>query len=200
MTEPNEATNPEQLAPYLIELARSNRSTCKGCKKKIEKDMPRIGFLLEGPYGTGYLWHHLECLAKKDFAKVEEAYAGDYTKPGVELPPLETLRKEAEKAAEKKAEKQLAPFVERASTGRSKCTQCGELIDAGAFRFGVLRAVEFYGQERKATVKVHPACVEAALQDETNASDPETFAVDVRRNSKLEPSEIEEALSEAGVS
>ncbi len=197
MTETNEAPNPEQLAPYMIELARSNRSTCKGCKKTIDKDTPRIGFLLEGPFGTGYLWHHLPCLARKDFAKVEEAYAGDYTKPGVKLPPLESLRAEAEKAAEKKAEKQLAPFVERASTGRSKCVHCGELIDAGAFRFGLLRAVEFYGQERKATVKVHPQCVTAALADETNATDPDSFPMEVRANSKLESADIDAALKEA---
>ena len=47
------------------------------------------------------------------FAKVEEAYAGDYTKPGVKLPPIESLRTEAEKAAEKKAEKQLADIYSK---------------------------------------------------------------------------------------
>lgn len=198
MSETEESPTPEQLAPYSIERARSGRSKCKVCRKAIDKDVPRIGVLLEGPYGTGYLWHHIECLAKRDIAKVEEAYAGDYAQPGLELPPLASLRVEAEKAAVKKAEKQLAPFVERAATGRSKCAQCGELVDANAFRFAVLRAVEFYGQERKAIVKVHAECVNMALADDANATDPETFAADVRANSKLEKKDVDAALAAVG--
>lgn len=189
---------PEQLAPYCIERARSGRSKCKVCRRAIEKDTPRIGVLLEGPYGTGYLWHHLACLAKRDIAKIEEAYEGGYAPDDLELPPIESLRAEAEKAAQKKAEKQEAPFVERAATGRSKCAQCGEPIDAGAFRFALLKAVEFYGQERKAVIKVHPSCVQVALADETNATDPDSFAADVRANSKLEPKDVADALVEAG--
>ena len=59
---PSEDAAPEEeLAPYLIEAARSSRSKCRTCKRKIDKDLLRIGILLEGPYGTGYLWHHLTC-------------------------------------------------------------------------------------------------------------------------------------------
>lgn len=189
---------PEQLAPYCIERARSGRSKCKVCRRAIDKDTPRIGVLLEGPYGTGYLWHHVACLAKRDIAKVEEAYEGGYAPEDLELPPIESLRVEAEKAAQKKAEKQEAPFVERAATGRSKCAQCGEMIDAGAFRFALLRAVEFYGQERKAVIKVHARCVQTTLAEESNATDPDSFAADVRANSKLEPKDVADALVQAG--
>ena len=65
----------EQLPPYVIEGARSARSKCKTCRKKIDKDVLRIGILIEGPYGTGYMWHHLKCAARRMYDKVEEAYS-----------------------------------------------------------------------------------------------------------------------------
>ena len=40
------------MAPYKIEAARSSRSKCRTCRKKIDKDLLRIGILLEGPSGT----------------------------------------------------------------------------------------------------------------------------------------------------
>jgi hypothetical protein len=191
---PSASENPEPLAPYLIELARSGRSKCKVCRKAIDKGVPRIGVLLEGPYGTGYLWHHIACLAKRDLAKVEEAYEGDYTAPGVERPPLDDLRLLAASAQQKKAEKQLPPFVERASTGRSKCAHCGLPIDEGAFRFALLQPVEFYGQVRHATVKVHSDCVAAALAEPNAAHEVDAFPEEVRANSRIESADVEHAL------
>lgn len=199
MSENEEVPAPEQLAPFNIEKARSSRSKCKVCKRAIEKDMPRIGVLLEGPYGTGYLWYHIPCLAKRDLAKVEEAYAGDYTQPGVEKPPIEELRAEAAKAQQKKAEKQEAPFVERASTGRSKCAQCKEPIAEGAFRFALLQSVEFYGQVRNAVIKVHADCVANALNEANAATEIDSFHDDVRANSRIAKDEVEAALKETGV-
>ena len=55
----------ESLPPLVIEGARSSRSKCKGCRRAIQKDTLRLGILFEGPYGTGYLWHHLTCAARK---------------------------------------------------------------------------------------------------------------------------------------
>ena len=68
------AEEPE-LPPYKIESARSSRSRCRTCRRKIDKDKLRLGILLEGPYGTGYLWHHLTCAAKRRADDVEAAYA-----------------------------------------------------------------------------------------------------------------------------
>ena len=53
------------FAQYSVENAKSNRSTCKVCKAKIEKDALRIGTATEGP--GDYLmtsWRHLECQKK----------------------------------------------------------------------------------------------------------------------------------------
>jgi hypothetical protein len=190
------AAQEEQLAPYLIERARSSRSKCKTCRKPIDKETLRLGVLIEGPFGTGYLWHHLECAARKQFTSVEEAYAGNFAAEGVLLPPIESLRVLAEEADKKKKDKQAVPFVERASTGRSKCAQCGEPIDAGAFRVAILRTVEFYGQVRAGPIKVHAECVRTALAQENSATDAEGFEEALRANSKLSASEVDEAIGE----
>ena len=188
----------EPLPPYKIEYARSNRSKCKACKKAIDKGAVRIGIKIEGPFGEGYLWHHLACAAKRDLEQVEEAYAGDYTAEGVERPPLEELRALADKAEQKRKEKQTAPFVERAPSGRSKCHFCDEPIEQGAFRVVVLRSVEFYGQMRSGPIKVHPACVAATLAQADSATEVEGFAEAMRRNSRLPETDVEAALTEIG--
>lgn len=188
----------EQQAPYLIELARSSRSRCKTCRKPIDKGLVRLGVLIEGPFGTGYMWHHLECAAKRQIESVEAAYAGNFTAAGVTLPPIESLRKLAEEAEQKKKEKQAVPFVERASTGRSKCVQCGEPIAQDAFRVALLRTVEFYGQVRAGPIKVHAECVPAALAEENSATDSEGFEDALRGNSRLSASDIEGALEAIG--
>ena len=193
-----ESAGGEQLAPYLIERARSSRSKCKTCRQAIDKDALRLGVLIEGPFGTGYLWHHLTCAARKHIESVEEAYAGDHAAPGVELPPIEELRKLAEEADAKKKEKQVAPFVERASSGRSKCAQCGEPIDQDAFRVAVLRTVEFYGQVRAGPIKVHAECVGAALKADNSATDAEGFEDALRANSRLPANDVDAALEAIG--
>ncbi len=199
MSEADDSSEVEkQLAPFCIENARSSRSKCKTCKKAIDKGIARLGVLIEGPFGTGYLWHHLTCAARRQIDAVEEAYAGDYTAPGVNRPPIEELRKLAEAAEEKRKEKQEAPYVERASTGRSKCQQCGEPIAEGAFRVVVLRSVEFYGQVRNGPIKVHATCVGAALAAENSATEIDGFAEAVRANSRIPSQDVESALSEIG--
>src|SRR5439155_20463326 len=181
-----------------LEPARSNRSKCKTCKRAIDKGVVRIGILIEGPFGTGYLWHHLTCAAKRQFDAVEAAYAEHPKDAGFELAPLEDLRKLREEADKKRAEKQEAPYVERAATGRSKCAHCGEPIDEGAFRVCVLRSVEFYGQVRNGPIKVHAKCVKDALAAENNATEGDGFAGALRANTRIAAPDVAAALAEIG--
>ena len=102
----------EQLPPYVIEGARSGRSRCKTCRRNIAKGGLRIGVLIEGPFGEGYLWHHLDCAAKRQWESLEEAYNGEFWVEGVKVPPLEEKRKLCEQAEKKKAEKKETPHVE----------------------------------------------------------------------------------------
>jgi len=180
---PAESEQEPELAPYLIEAARSSRSKCRTCKRKIEKDTPRLGILLEGPYGTGYLWHHLKCAAKRKFEDVEAAYEEEAWTEKLELPSLDELRKLKETAEKKKADQKEAPWTERAKSGRSKCKHCDELIEKESFRVILDRTVEFFGQERRGPVNIHPKCVAAELQSPDCPTEVDDFAGSLRRNS-----------------
>jgi hypothetical protein len=199
MSEEVEPGAGEQLAPYKLEGARSSRSSCKTCRRKIEKGTLRLGVLIEGPFGQGYLWHHLKCAAKRRIEDVEQAYAEECWKPGLELPPLAELRALAEKSAEERAQKREAPYVERAPSARSKCKHCGEPIAEGELRVAVLRSVEFYNQVRSGPILVHTRCVRGAVHAPDSATEPEGFAEALRANSRgMEAADVERALGEIG--
>jgi len=173
----------EQLAPLVIEEARSSRSKCRTCRRKIDKGKLRLGVLLEGPYGTGYLWHHLTCAAKRRAEDVEEAYKTRAWADDVEVPPLEEMQKLREKAEEAKKNKKEAPYAERAPSGRSKCKHCDELIEQGSFRVALLREIQFGNQVRGGPINVHPKCVSAELRAEDCMTEVEGFEELVRANS-----------------
>ncbi len=181
MTEETPETE-EQLAPYKIEEARSSRSRCRTCRRKIDKGKLRLGVLLEGPYGTGYLWHHLTCAAKRRADDVEAAYEERAWEPDLEVPPIEELRKLREKAEEAKKNKIDPPYAERAPSDRSKCKHCDEKIEKGAYRVVLLREIRFGNQVRGMPINVHPRCVAAELRAEDCLVELEGFEEAVRTN------------------
>ena len=196
-----DATPPEEpeLPPYKLEAARSSRSKCRTCRRAIDKDKLRLGILLDGPYGMGYLWHHLTCAAKRKADDVEEAYKAKAWADGVEVPPIEDLRKLKEKAEEQKAKRKEAPYVERAPSGRAKCKHCEELIEKDSMRVALLREVIFGNQVRGAPVNVHPKCVSGEIRADDCGTEIEGFADAVRSNSKdVDASDIEAVLAEIG--
>lgn len=195
----DEAAEPE-LPPFKIEGARSSRSRCRTCKRKIDKGLLRLGVLLEGPYGTGYVWHHLACAAKRRFEQVEEAYGLEaWEEKPADLPPLDELRQLQEKAAEQRKKRKEIPVVEVAPSGRARCKHCEELIEKGNLRVVLARGVEFYGQVRAAPINVHPECVVQELGQEDCMTEIEGFEELLRANShELEPGRVEEALARIG--
>jgi ribosomal protein L37AE/L43A len=200
-TPPQAEPEVEELQdPYKIEEARSSRSRCRTCKRKIDKGLLRIGVLLEGPYGTGYLWHHLTCAAKRRFEDVEEAYAAEaWEKGAVEPPSLESLAKLREKAEEQKKNKKELPYAERAPSGRAKCKHCGETIEKDAFRVVLGRDVQFGNQIRTGPINVHPSCVPAELMAEDCETEIEGFEDALKANSSgLTTPELEECLAAIG--
>jgi hypothetical protein len=165
----------------------------------ISKGALRLGVRIEGPFGPGFLWHHLNCAAKRQMDRVEEAYALLGPDPEFQVPPIQDLRQMVEKAEKKKQERKTVPYVEKAPTGRSKCKRCGQAIEKGSFRIAVLRKVEFYGQIRHGPVNVHPACVASELAAEDSATEPETLFDALRTNSRdLTPAEIDQAIDQIG--
>jgi len=185
-----------ELAPYMIEEARSSRSRCRSCRTKIDKGKLRLGILLEGPYGTGYLWHHLTCAAKRKLEDVEAAYEQRAWTEGVEVPPLEELRALREKAQKKKAEQRDPPYVERAPSGRAKCKHCEELIEKGTLRVVLLREITFGNQVRGMPIHVHPRCVAAETLAEDCLTELEGLEDALRANSRgLDPALIGEVMA-----
>ena len=187
-----------ELAPYLLESARSSRSKCRTCKRKIEEGKLRLGILIEGPFGTGYLWHHLTCAARRRIEDVEAAYTQKAFEDGLAVPPLSTLQALEEKATQARANRKEPPYAERASSGRSKCKHCGEAIAKDAWRIVLAREVTFGSQVRAAPINVHTGCVQAELRSEDCQTEVEGFEEQIRQHSDLEASALDEALAEIG--
>ncbi|MDA1092331.1 MAG: hypothetical protein O3A25_03520 [Acidobacteria bacterium] len=194
---PTPTPQPE-LAPYLLESARSSRSKCRTCRRKIDKDTLRLGILLEGPYGTGYLWHHLTCAARRRLEDVEAAYEQQAFAQDLKVPPLSDLQALKEKAEKARAERKELPYVERAPSGRSKCKNCGKAINQDAFRVVLASEAAFGNQVRATPINVHPDCVHAELESEGCMTEADGFETRLRQNSTLEPSAIDEALAAIG--
>ena len=192
-----------QLPPYVIESARSARSRCKTCRRKIDKGSLRLGGLIEGPYGPGHLWHHLRCAARRRFEQVEEAYAQQAWKaakqPPQQVPRLEELRLLAEQAEQRQASRRELPYAEVDPSGRARCKQCGEPLAKGSLRIALGRQVEFGNQMRTTTIHVHPACVGAALGAGDCATPAEGFGDALRAHSAdVDPEALRRALDEIG--
>jgi hypothetical protein len=183
----------EQLPPFVIEGARSGRSRCKVCRRAINKDTLRLGVLIEGPYGTGYLWHHLTCAARRKFESVEEAYEiqawNEAKTPPEDVPALDELRKIREDAEDRKRSRKPIPHAELAPSGRSKCKHCDETIEKDTLRVVLGRGVYFGSQVRTSPINVHPRCVASELQAEDCATEAEGFEAALRANSPDVPAE-----------
>jgi len=198
-TTPDADAESEELPAFKIEPARSSRSSCKACRRKIAKDSLRLGVLIEGPFGAGYLWFHINCAAKRRPEDLEQAYALEAWPAGCEVPDIESLRQLADKAAQEKQTRKEPPYGEVAPSGRSKCKQCGEPIEKDSVRVVLLREVRFYNQVRSGPINIHPGCVQAALDAEDNATELEDFEARFRRQTEgLEPARVDATLAEIG--
>jgi len=196
-------TPQDRLPPYVIEGARSSRSRCKTCRRTIEKGTLRIGMLIEGPYGEGYLWHHLRCAARRRIEQVEEAYSLEAWNQAKELPkkipPLDELRRQAEETAERRVKRRELPYAELDPSGRARCKHCGEPMAKGAIRVVLGREVEFGGQVRTGPIHVHPRCVAAALRAADSATRSDGFAEALRAHSAELPRDgVDAVLAEIG--
>lgn len=199
MSDEHTAPDPE-LPPYVIEGARSGRSRCKTCRRAIQKDALRFGILIDGPYGKGYLWHHLKCAARRQFERVEEAYAveawNEAKDPPPAVPGLDELRAHAERAEERRKSRKQPPFAEVDPSGRARCKQCERLIEKNSVRVVLGRSVHFGNQVRTSPIHVHPGCVSAALQAGDNATSREGLADALRTASEgIPPDRLEAVLA-----
>ncbi|MGC4120781.1 MAG: hypothetical protein QM765_40635 [Myxococcales bacterium] len=192
-----------KLPPYVIEAAKSSRSKCKSCRKNIEKDVLRIGVLMEGGfYGPGYMWHHLTCCAKRRMEQVEEAYEQEAWKNAKvvpeKLPSLEELRELKEKAAEKKAQQKQFPYVEVDPSGRARCKACNQPIEKGALRVVLAKEVVFGSQTRVSPFAVHPKCTVAGLENPEVVTERDDLRGQLLAHSGMEAAKIDEVMTLIG--
>ncbi len=185
---------------YVIEPARSGASKCKTCRHKIAKEALRLGILVDGFYGPGYMWHHIECAAQRMFEQVEEAYEMEAWKvaksPPEGVPSLEELRTVKAKAEDRRRQKRTLPYAEVAPSGRSRCKKCGEPIEKGSVRVALAKEVRFGGQARVGPMNVHPRCVPAALEEEEVVTELESLRDELLSNSRdIDTARIEQAVS-----
>jgi len=160
----------------------------------------RFGILIDGPYGKGYLWHHIKCAARRQFERVEEAYAleawNEAKDPPAGVPGLDELRAHAERAEERRKSRKQPPFAELDPSGRALCKQCEKPIEKDSVRIVLGRSVHFGNQVRTSPIHVHPACVPAALRAEDNATSIEGLADALRAASEdVPPERLEAALA-----
>jgi hypothetical protein len=186
---------------YIIEGARSGRSRCKTCRRQIEKGGLRLGVLIEGPFGTGYLWHHLACAARRMFDRVEEAYEAEAwanaKTPPANLPELVELRALRAKAEERQKQRKTIPYAELSPSGRARCRQCDEPLPKGEVRIVVGQLIEFGSQTRVGPRPVHPRCVAEALEAPDSATEKQGLAERLRANSGELPVTALDAAIEA---
>lgn len=197
-----EAEEPE-LPPYVIEGARSSRSRCKTCRKKIDKGALRLGILIEGPFGTGYLWHHLRCAARRHFDRLEEAYENEAwneaKEPPGKIPALDELRALQVEAEKKKKQRKTIPYAEISPTGRARCKHCGEPLEKDEPRIVLGQHVAFGSQTRVGPYNVHPECVAEALESGEMATEAEGLLDALRANSDdLAAAALDDAISRIG--
>ena len=165
---------------HTIEVAKSGRSTCRGCRAKIEKGVLRFGeevpnmFSEEG--GTTFRWWHLECAATKG-KLANEVRDALKSYPG-EVPERDKLDKVI-------ADNLHAdfPYAERAPNGRARCRVCSETIDKGTVRVAFQRIVETGMGVQRGAGYVHSTCT-MAFEDAKNLGEEQLVKL-VREHSKL---------------
>ena len=152
---------------HMIEAAKSGRASCRTCKKPIAKGELRLGEEVANQFAAGemtYVWHHLECAAKKKPGPLKAALETTT----VDVPNKDALL--AELASSAKTEKPSTfPYAERAPTGRSSCMQCNESIPKGELRVAVEREVDTGSFVAKSAGYLHPACAVEHTKEDAEA-------------------------------
>ena len=168
----------------VIEESKSARATCRTCKQKIDKGVLRFGEETPNQFNEGevsYFWHHLSCAATQKPLLVKGALA-NFAGNVPDRAALEELLNNAR--SKTPAGERPFPFAERASTGRSKCMQCEELIEKGSLRVAVEREVDTGSFVRKGPGYLHSSCAkehtcDAELFEKVKKNAPELTAADL---------------------
>jgi hypothetical protein len=179
--------------PHTIEVAKTGRAKCRGCKQAIAKDELRFGEEVLNTFGGGgemsYQWYHLACGAKTRPVELEAALAG-WAGDVPDRPGLEALIADSKK----KVKPSTFPYAERSPSGRSKCLACEELIEKGTLRIAIEREVDTGSFVSRSAGYLHPACAPAYVaQSGADGGGPAKLLEEVRAHStQLEEPDLDE--------
>lgn len=150
------------MSTDVIEEAKSARSTCRGCRRGIEKGELRFGADESGFYGDGasYSWFHLKCGAQRMPDRVLDAVK---TEGPSKIPDFAQLIEICEKASLRAASRY--PYGERAPTSRSRCLKCQKPIEKGEFRVAIEREINAGSFVQTGAGYLHPACAVEQLNE-----------------------------------
>lgn len=100
-----------ETLPFVSEYAKSGRASCKLCKEKIDKDVMRLGAMVQSAFHDGKQaqWYHEKCFFQKLRPTTEGDVAG-----------FENLRFEDQKRIREKIAALGGGVVEAAPTGKGK--------------------------------------------------------------------------------
>jgi hypothetical protein len=139
--------------PNTIEIAKSGRATCRGCGKKIVKDLPRFGEEVPNVFaadaGTAFRYWHLPCAAVKLANELRDVLAT----VNIDIPEREALLVSIAAHAHPDY-----PYAELAPNGRAKCRVCHESVAKGQLRVVFERVVEASMGLTRGPGYVHAAC------------------------------------------
>ncbi|KAF2885554.1 hypothetical protein ILUMI_20622 [Ignelater luminosus] len=130
--------------PYKAEYAKSNRSSCRGCKSSIGKDSLRLAVMVQSPMFDGKTpnWYHQACFFKKQRPKTvddidhfeslrwedqEKIKSQIQTVSAAVVPAQKGKKRDASAAASSKAA--LKDFrIEYSKSSRAMCRGCEQKI------------------------------------------------------------------------
>ncbi|PAA60827.1 hypothetical protein BOX15_Mlig033515g2, partial [Macrostomum lignano] len=130
--------------PYICEYAKSNRSSCKGCKMSISKDSLRLAVMVQSPHFDGKVpnWFHFACFFKRqrpksvaDIGHFDSLRWGDQGKIREKIGGGASASADGDDGDDDEPPVNLKDFkVEYAKSGKSKCRACDSFIPKGEVR------------------------------------------------------------------
>lgn len=172
---------------HTVEVAKSGRSTCRGCREKIEKGVLRFGeevpnmFSEEG--GTAYRWWHLACAAEK--GKLANQVRDTLKSFDGEVPERDKLDAIIQQNLHADY-----PFAEHAPNSRAHCRVCAETVQKGTLRIAFERVVETGMGIQRGAGYVHSTC--ALGYDDAKALGKDGLLEALKEHSKLSHEDMQQ--------
>ena len=126
----------EETKPLIAELARSSRSSCRGCRNKINKGDLRAAIPFKFTIGSGkevssYGYYHIHCVPK---SRQDELFSLIEKSQLLTNEELSEIRKNIIQLASDTSKLEITPFLEVSKSSRSSCRLCESKILKDEYR------------------------------------------------------------------